>query len=86
MNCILCNLQCVLSEKTSFFSGQDRQRWLKSSPFAGQGVLSNAINWDLLERQYVSDTVYRNELMKMIQEIGCVSVHWLVKQLPEALS
>ena len=35
-------------------------------------MLSNAINWELLERQYLSDTVYRNELMKMVREIGCV--------------
>ncbi|XP_043190201.1 protein ABHD18-like isoform X2 [Amphibalanus amphitrite] len=48
--------------------------WTSASAVFTSGVLSNAINWELLERQYVSDTVYRNELLKMIQEIGCASV------------
>lgn len=39
-----------------------------------QGVMSGAIPWDVLESQYFSDDVYREEIRKMvtiIDEVGC---------------
>ncbi|XP_037087853.1 protein ABHD18-like [Pollicipes pollicipes] len=44
--------------------------WTTASAVFTSGVLSSAINWDLLEKQYVSDNVYRNELRKMVKVIG----------------
>ncbi|XP_045770295.1 protein ABHD18 isoform X1 [Maniola jurtina] len=40
--------------------------WSTASAVFLQGVMSQSINWDLLEDQYLSDGVYREKLSKMV--------------------
>ncbi|XP_052738959.1 protein ABHD18 isoform X2 [Bicyclus anynana] len=40
--------------------------WATASAVFLQGVMSQSINWDLLEDQYLSDGVYREKLSKMV--------------------
>lgn len=43
--------------------------WSTASPVFTQGVMSNSINWSLLQSQYFSDTMYQNDLAKMVKII-----------------
>ncbi|XP_059050549.1 protein ABHD18 [Achroia grisella] len=40
--------------------------WSTASAVFLQGVMSQSINWDLLEDQYLSDGIYREKLSKMV--------------------
>ncbi|XP_048482294.1 protein ABHD18 [Plutella xylostella] len=40
--------------------------WSTASAVFLQGVMSQSINWDLLEDQYLSDGIYREKLKKMV--------------------
>ncbi|XP_014478918.1 PREDICTED: uncharacterized protein C4orf29 homolog isoform X2 [Dinoponera quadriceps] len=41
--------------------------WSTASPVFTEGVMSASINWALLENQYFSDKVYKNDLAKMVK-------------------
>ncbi|KAH0558243.1 protein ABHD18 [Cotesia glomerata] len=43
--------------------------WSTASPVFTQGVMANSINWSLLQSQYFSDTMYQNDLAKMVKII-----------------
>ncbi|XP_034952233.1 protein ABHD18 isoform X2 [Chelonus insularis] len=43
--------------------------WSTASPVFTQGVMSESINWPLLQSQYSSDTAYQNDLAKMVKII-----------------
>lgn len=40
--------------------------WSTASPVFTQGVMSESINWSLLQSQYFSDTMYQNDLSRMV--------------------
>jgi hypothetical protein len=43
--------------------------WSTASPVFTEGVMSASINWALLETQYFSDEIYKNDLAKMVKII-----------------
>ncbi|EZA47142.1 hypothetical protein X777_16607 [Ooceraea biroi] len=43
--------------------------WSTASPVFTEGVMSASINWALLETQYFSDKIYKNDLAKMVKII-----------------
>lgn len=49
--------------------------WSTASPVFTQGVMSESIDWSLLQSQYFSDTMYHNHLSKMVDDQD-VSYHY----------
>jgi hypothetical protein len=43
--------------------------WSTASPVFTKGVMSESINWTLLESQYFENEVYQNDLAKMVKVI-----------------
>lgn len=43
--------------------------WSTASPVFTKGVMSESINWPLLQSQYFADTMYQNDLAKMVKII-----------------
>ncbi|XP_063992662.1 protein ABHD18 isoform X2 [Diachasmimorpha longicaudata] len=41
--------------------------WSTASPVFTKGVMAESINWSLLQSQYFSDTMYQNDLAKMVK-------------------
>ncbi|XP_063232948.1 protein ABHD18 [Bacillus rossius redtenbacheri] len=41
--------------------------WSTASPVFTKGVMSDSINWSLLQNQYLSDEVYKQEIRNMVQ-------------------
>ncbi|KAK0183343.1 hypothetical protein PV327_001394 [Microctonus hyperodae] len=41
--------------------------WSTASPVFTKGVMSESINWSLLQSQYFADTMYQNDLAKMVK-------------------
>lgn len=40
--------------------------WSTASQVFTEGVMADCINWQLLEKQYFSDVLFRNEIKKMV--------------------
>lgn len=51
--------------------------WSTASAVFTRGVMSAAINWELLEEQYFSDESYSKEIKHMVKIIENVR-HWLL--------
>lgn len=43
--------------------------WSTASPVFTEGVMSESINWTLLQSQYFSDTMYQNDLSKLMNVV-----------------
>lgn len=63
--------------------------WTTASAVFTRGVMSSAINWDLLEDQYFSDECYRKEIKQMVKIVendACYAAgQHFAKNFPESL-
>ncbi|XP_044019211.1 protein ABHD18 isoform X5 [Aphidius gifuensis] len=64
--------------------------WSTASPVFTQGVMSESIDWSLLQSQYFSDTMYHNDLSKMVniddQDDGFLTESHFAQHFPVGIS